>query len=99
MVISGLHPLLSLYNDKLMIFLMQLLSLNVQNGAVPRQGSGVHLENPEFQTRWYFKYFLGKGSMMFLFSLLALIMAQPGLTDDQFMDYTDMETSLESMGH
>jgi hypothetical protein len=20
----------------------------------------VHLENPEFQTRWFFKYFLGK---------------------------------------
>ena len=75
------------------------MSLNVQNGAVSRQGSGVHLENPEFQTRWYFKYFLGKGSMMFLFSLLALIMAQPGLTDVQFMDYADMETSLESMGH
>lgn len=31
-----------------------------QNGTVSRQGSGVHLENPEFQTRWYFKYFLGK---------------------------------------
>lgn len=45
------------------------MSLNVQNGTVSRQGSGVHLENPEFQTRWYFKYFLGKGSMMFLFSL------------------------------
>lgn len=27
------------------------------------------------------------------------IMAQPGLTDVQFMDYADMETSLESMGH
>ena len=37
--------------------------------------------------------------MMFLFSLLALIMAQPGLTDVQFMDYADIETSLESMGH
>ncbi|EDO27978.1 predicted protein, partial [Nematostella vectensis] len=24
------------------------------------QGSVVHLENPEFHTRWYFKYFLGK---------------------------------------
>lgn len=22
--------------------------------------SPIHLENPEFQTRWYFKYFLGK---------------------------------------
>ena len=22
--------------------------------------SPVHLENPEYQTRWYFKYFLGK---------------------------------------
>ncbi|KAL9988754.1 hypothetical protein ACROYT_G003237 [Oculina patagonica] len=32
----------------------------LQNGFVTRQGSGVHLENPEFQTRWYFKYFLGK---------------------------------------
>lgn len=31
-----------------------------QNGLGSRQGSGVHLENPEFQTRWYFKYFLGK---------------------------------------
>lgn len=31
-----------------------------QNGLATRQGSGVHLENPEFQTRWYFKYFLGK---------------------------------------
>lgn len=24
------------------------------------KGSMVHLENPEWQTRWYFKYFLGK---------------------------------------
>ncbi|XP_071802131.1 GTPase-activating Rap/Ran-GAP domain-like protein 3 isoform X2 [Asterias amurensis] len=23
-------------------------------------GSDIHLENPEYQTRWYFKYFLGK---------------------------------------
>ncbi|XP_071821596.1 GTPase-activating Rap/Ran-GAP domain-like protein 3 isoform X4 [Apostichopus japonicus] len=23
-------------------------------------GTDIHLENPEFQTRWYFKYFLGK---------------------------------------
>ena len=35
----------------------------------------------------------------FFSSWPALIMAQPGLTDDQFMDYADMETSLESMGH
>lgn len=25
----------------------------------------VHLENPEYHTRWYFKYFLGKGSYFF----------------------------------
>ncbi|XP_031574225.1 GTPase-activating Rap/Ran-GAP domain-like protein 3 [Actinia tenebrosa] len=33
----------------------------LQNGSpTSSQGSVVHLENPEFQTRWYFKYYLGK---------------------------------------
>ncbi|XP_006818781.1 GTPase-activating Rap/Ran-GAP domain-like protein 3 [Saccoglossus kowalevskii] len=29
---------------------------------IPNAGTGtdIHLENPEYQTRWYFKYFLGK---------------------------------------
>lgn len=26
----------------------------------------VHLENPEYYTRWYFKYFLGKGISVFV---------------------------------
>lgn len=26
----------------------------------------VHLENPEYHTRWYFKYFLGKGNDLFV---------------------------------
>lgn len=25
----------------------------------------VHLENPEYHTRWYFRYFLGKGNYLF----------------------------------
>ena len=37
------------------------IGFGLQNGMGARQESGVHLENPEFQTRWYFKYFLGKG--------------------------------------
>ncbi|XP_048586836.1 GTPase-activating Rap/Ran-GAP domain-like protein 3 isoform X2 [Nematostella vectensis] len=37
-------------------------SLETQNelSNSGNQGSVVHLENPEFHTRWYFKYFLGK---------------------------------------
>ncbi|XP_060602892.1 GTPase-activating Rap/Ran-GAP domain-like protein 3 [Ruditapes philippinarum] len=31
-----------------------------QEEPVSPLNSPVHLENPEFQTRWYFKYFLGK---------------------------------------
>ena len=26
--------------------------------------SPIHLENPEFQTRWYFKYFMGKRELI-----------------------------------
>ncbi|XP_028407633.1 GTPase-activating Rap/Ran-GAP domain-like protein 3 isoform X2 [Dendronephthya gigantea] len=46
------------------------LRFRVENGEMDKadteqhfdsvKGSMVHLENPEWQTRWYFKYFLGK---------------------------------------
>ncbi|XP_046845302.1 GTPase-activating Rap/Ran-GAP domain-like protein 3 isoform X2 [Xenia sp. Carnegie-2017] len=53
-------------NDK---HFRSLLRFRVENGETDKyghqnfdgvKGSMVHLENPEWQTRWYFKYFLGR---------------------------------------
>ena len=35
-----------------------------------RRHSNIHLENPESQLRWYFKYFLGRGKWELHVSLL-----------------------------
>lgn len=45
---------------------LDILKKNTSKGSPSLSGGGpVHLENPERETRWYFKYFLGKGLKSF----------------------------------